>query len=534
MEPVLRGLTLAVWLLAFGLELALGWSSWALPATWRILAELGLFLCLGGLHAWRSPGRFLSAPALLLLGGVALAGRPEGLLSGVVFGLGLATCCVLLARVLEDGLKRVPWAGLPLVLLAALGARLVNLQLAPVADPVGELVAQLRPDASASGSSGPPIVWITVDTLRADHQVRMASHQRLAERGVSFDRGMSASSWTVPALGSLHTGVRPGQHGAGKAGGGFQGLSEQVPTVAERLAEQGYATAAFVANPFAGRSLGFARGFQVWRHPDEAAPQRLALMGGPSGARDAARVVDHALDWLEDAPESGFFLWVHLMDPHLPYEQAPESLFLAHVEDAHGGIRAGRFTPSQAEKEALVAAYGAEVDHADAEILRLLDGLEQRGLLDRALIALTSDHGEEFWEHGGFEHGHSHHGEVVDVAVALSAPELSSAGAGVAWLGDIASTSLAFAGLATPGIDLREPLPTERLALAEGTLYFGDKRSARRAETRWILDVDQDVLYVEGADAGADVGPLLRSLDQAAGAEAGVNEDALRALGYLD
>lgn len=471
------------WLLVPLVEWLFGLGAWARPGADTFLLEALVWFALGLLHrrvaktGWAASSAW--APVLLIWAAVARWSWPAALV-----GLPLT---VIAVRVLDDGLRRWPVLVVPLVLLAGGVARVLELASAPVADPLGELRRQL-PTPSIEPIDAPPVVFLTVDTLRADSQASMSAHQRFPVR---WDRALSTSSWTVPALASLHTGLFPAEHGSGRGAVGFTAILPDVPTLAEELSDGGYTTAAFVANPFASRQLGLERGFQRWDHPDENAPHGFALTGGlESDPRDATQVVDRTIRWLEDdAPDRGFFLWVHLMDPHWPYgELGPEELPRM--------VREGEATVD--DRQGFRDAYDAEVQHTDTELLRLIAALEAHAVFDDGFVVLTSDHGEAFWERGVWEHGHDHAPEVVEVAIALSAPGWEPA------------TRPEPASI----VDLAAWLRGERVSserLVQGTLY------GPQLETR----VD-DGTWTTGPWSGVD------------GSAADVNEEALRRLGYVE
>jgi arylsulfatase A-like enzyme len=148
------------------------------------------------------------------------------------------------------------------------------------------------------------------------------------------------------------------------------------------------------------------------------------------------------------------------------------------------------------EREAYRKEYMLEVDYTDRHILRLLRALEARGIFERGAVVFTSDHGEEFWDHGGYEHGHSHHGEVIDVAIALTAPGLRPGeGRGLASLEDVAPTLRAVAGLPPRGIDLRRGIPPERITRAYGNYYLDHQESLRWRDLRVIIQGDEFAAY---------------------------------------
>lgn len=554
MSPAAR---VALWALVPAVELWLAYGTWSPMPAALVLGEVLCFVVLGlsqerlAREGWlRSP----LWPGLVAVVAGALALRPAGLPGTIaqVGGVALAAAALV---VLLDRRGRAPWLlGGILAVAAPLGVRLwmeaklgasIEVFAPTTSSPwVDRAVSAVRAPsdrlAGSKGADAPPIVWITVDTLRADHAVTMSSHRRLAERGATWERAATASPWTLPSLAALHTGAPAVGNGADfTVDGHVQGLSRDVPTVAEQLRKQGYATAASVTNPWVATSMGFRRGFQTWISANETLPPQLLFLG-PADRRlpiDGAVVVDRALAWLDGAPDRGFFLWVHLLDPHMPYQHATGPAAGLGDWDLRNS------EPSPELKDAVRAAYAGEVAYADAQISRLLDALEAKGVLDGGMVVLTADHGEELWDHGSNGHGHTHHGELNDVALAVVAPGLSAAArTDLVSLLDVAPTTRAVAGLPAGGPDLREPQP-ERVLTAYGALYAPPIRSARDAARRVIAgdrvaayDLVQDPRELAPI-APADADPLVRaalSVEAPARTDAdAVDVEALRALGYM-
>lgn len=407
-----------------------------------------------------------------------------------------------------------------------------------------EAVFPLRPRAPAPTARTPSILLISVDTLRPDTAERMQTVGRLAKQGAYWPRAMANGSWTVPAMGALHTGLDAVDHGAGLAeDGSLQGLD--APTLAEALAAQGYTTAAFATNAWLMPGFGFERGFHHYRHADADTPPLMLLSGLPATPppQDAAVVVDHAMRWLTHAPDTGSFVWVHLIDPHLPYLHAPAGSLAAEATDER--LRAGmRLTPQKIQT--LRAAYEAEVAYVDAALVRLLDRVDE--VWPDAIIAFAADHGEELWDRGGTGHGHQHHTEVVDVPLLLRAPGLSrQRRTDLATLADLASTLAALGGASLGrGQDLREPIPAQRIVSIAGNAYFQPHRSARRGRHRAILagpDAPPRCFQGEADPTEQHALPCPDDLAAAAAAarrpapradaDAVLPKDALRELGYL-
>ncbi len=547
-------------------ELGLAWGAMVRPAPTQIVFEL-LGCAVLGVAQWRLAKRpWMRSPlwpGLLVLASTALTVGPDGALSKLLYAVGIAAVVATVVRGLR-GRRVGAVAAVLSTLVGAVGARYLVLSHAAaleaghlqgavaVSDAPARLAADLAGPLAALRRSpagdGPPLVLITIDTLRHDDAVQMQSFRRVGARGALFERAMSTSSWTLPAMASVHTGGMPSLHGAdARPGGHYQGIAPTVPTLAEQLQGAGYATAAFVTNPWLESGLGFARGFDPYLHANEAFPNRLMLAGMPQGPLpiEAEAVVDRALGWLDGAPDRGWFLWVHLLDPHMPYLNADPDSVAATLRDQD--LRAGRMTSSE-DRAAIRAAYRGEVAYTDTHVGRLLDALEARGVLDAGVVVLTADHGEEFWDHGGAEHGHSHHTEVNDVALAVGGAGVSGRTGGVASLVDIAPTLLAAAGLESGGVDLRAGVPLDRIATAYGNNYYRIDRSARTAQGKVMVRGEPRVgPPAIGFDLRRDpdehqpLAPessLLRAAlaieAPSAGDAAAVNMEALRALGYVE
>ncbi len=279
----------------------------------------------------------------------------------------------------------------------------------------------------------PVVLLIVVDTLRADRlgcygHTRPTSPglDRWSERAAIFDHAFAPSGWTAPSVGSILTGCIPPRHGFGARKIDATGviewtpLGDALPTLAERMAALGFRTAGFVTNPFLSKEFGAGRGFHTYSY-GEASNRRI---------RRADTGVRLAWTWLERHPNEATFVFLHMMDPHMDYDppKATRGRFT-------GGL-AGRLPvrgvdrvreeglASAARREFVSAAYDEEVCFVDMQITRLLDLLENSGRMQDAIVIVTSDHGEEMFEHGGFEHGHSLHQEILRVPLMIWAPSV--------------------------------------------------------------------------------------------------------------
>jgi len=279
----------------------------------------------------------------------------------------------------------------------------------------------------------PDILLITVDTLRADAvgaygaaEARTPRIDQLAASGTLYERAVTPMPLTRPAHFSLFTSRYPREHGVVN---NALSLPEDAETLPERLREAGYRTGAFVGVHLLSPATGAAQGFDTFGD-----------VGFDTKYRAAGLVVDEALDWLAKQPRSApIFLWVHLFDPHLPYE--PPAGF---VEGADGELskrypnlswrhlRAiARAEGGDLPAEILdygLALYRAEVAYTDFEIGRLIDGVDQRRGLDETVVALTADHGECFERGIYFEHADCLYRGALRIPLILRHPSTFAAG----------------------------------------------------------------------------------------------------------
>ncbi len=257
----------------------------------------------------------------------------------------------------------------------------------------------------------PNVLIYLVDTLRADHlgcygypDSMSPSIDAFAGDATLFLRFHAQSSWTKPTVASLFTGLSPSHHGVESTD---DALPEEAVTLAGLLRNHGYDTAAFTTNPIAGREFGFDQGFRHFEHVSKS----------PEGeAAGSQRLCDRAVAWLrEREPGQPFFLYLHAMDPHGPYHPA-ESYRREHAPEVgaevgstqmlreltHGEREVSESLPAQ-----LALLYDGEIASCDAVFGRLVSELQRADLYEAALLVFLADHGEEFFDHGGWIHGHT-------------------------------------------------------------------------------------------------------------------------------
>jgi len=338
------------------------------------------------------------------------------------------------------------------------------------------------------------VLLVSIDTLRADHtgwhgyaRETTPVLSALAQRGVVFAQAMSTSSWTLPSHASLLTGRYPSGHGAQDDG---SRLADAVPTLAERFQSAGIHTLGVVSHVYVGRPFGFARGFD--RFDDSLTEE------GTTNPRGDA-VVDRFLAHLDGRPaDARFFGFVHLFDPHWDYD-APPPDGRAWVPADYAGPIDGRYETmvpflagegaTAADREALVAYYDGEVRWVDRQLGRLVAGLDARGLASSTLLVVTSDHGEEFFDHGRLGHGRTVYQEQLHVPLLFHhralAPEWRREPVSAV---DVAPTLLDLAGLpvpeALPGQSLRELAPGDRVLFAESIRFGIAWRAARMGDAK--------------------------------------------------
>lgn len=430
------------------------------------------------------------------------------------------------------------------------------------------------PDAKRSRSTALPtceecnLLLITLDTVRADHLpcygYPLATMPRLcdlARAGVRFHRAISQSSWTKASMGSLFTSLYPHQH---TAVGRQDVLPDEVTTFVERLEQNGFTAAGLQANPFMRKDHGFAQGFRSYRHFSRRAKGEA--------------LIDAALRKLERLGERRFFLYLHLMDAHLPYDPpaayharfaagSPGSLEALYF-DRRMDVRMGRLKLDQGQREHVRSLYDAELAYLDDQVGRVLDFLESSGLADTTVVLVHSDHGEEFWEHGSFEHGHSMYDEVLRVPLILRVP---GAGQGIVVeetvrLIDVYPTLLSVLGIETSepleGVDLLPLIRggaselSELPAFSESTIHGPQQKAVQAGRGKIIVneesrdyefyDLATDVGETQPTASAAELRRFRRLLDEFAGkaipegvrgAKGQFDPEAiedLRALGYLE
>jgi len=291
----------------------------------------------------------------------------------------------------------------------------------------GVKVALANPRFPASADERPNIILLVVDALRADHMglygyTRPTSLEvdELARSGLVYEKARAVSSWTLPSMASLFTGLFPTSTGVTAT---ERILPTGAATLAERLTGAGYYCAALQTNSLLTSSRGFARGFAEYH---EITMKEAATVNRETYER-AGAVCQYARDWLNGHSGRPFFLYVHYMDVHNPYEPPPEYKVFGE-------------TPQD--------RYDGAILYTTHEIAGLMSFFEKTGLAEKSLVILTSDHGEQFGEHGDFGHGKSLHAEEMNIPLVVWGPGIErGVCAGLVQNFDLYATLLAAAGV---------------------------------------------------------------------------------------
>jgi len=329
-----------------------------------------------------------------------------------------------------------------------------------------------------SGHSRPNVLFITVDTLRADHlgcygYPRSTSPviDQLASQGIQFSRCIAASSWTRPSTASILTGLFPAYHNQNRI---LSVLPPETTLFPDVAGTAGYRTAFISTNPMVGRSSGYGRNVDFYRGVDASLSTSLSRLLVASNSvtnrllkttcrdytnvlwkqlrkicndhlitSDAQSVADTFLAFLNQDLETPFFAYLHFMDPHIPYQPEPHQL-ARFGDPEYGGPDptsppwaapesgippfASQIELPEDQKRRLIDRYDGEIADFDAALGKTIQTLKETGLYDRTLIVLTSDHGEAFFEHGAWQHRNTLFRETIHVPLIFKLPRSINAG----------------------------------------------------------------------------------------------------------
>ncbi|RMF22543.1 MAG: hypothetical protein D6760_07265, partial [Deltaproteobacteria bacterium] len=354
-----------------------------------------------GVLVWATAGFLIVGPQLYWHLDAVEAGQRLRALAGITaIFVGLAALLGLFLRVAgARAFRSGQWA--------AVAAALVIAALLP-----GPAVT-----APARSKDRASIVVVLVDTLRADMVDErfaggylMPRLHELAERGVRFSEAVAPAPWTLPSTISLLTGLNPHRHGAGRIAGyvPVPGDSKRTAFPGRALRRAGYQVAGFFNNPYLRPFYGIGRGYLCFRRYRGNAGDGVGL----------------ARSWMTRHHVRPFVVYLHLMDPHWPYDAphgyGPER---GQCDTCSDLVEVQYRSAPEPVRRELRNRYLSEVAFTDASIGRLYDELEREGLSSRVWLIVTADHGEEFWEHDHFLHGHTLLDELLRVPLIIVPPE---------------------------------------------------------------------------------------------------------------
>lgn len=407
-----------------------------------------------------------------------------------------------------------------------------------------------------AAARGPNLVLIVIDTLRPDvlqaygGDLVTPAFSKLAEQGALFERAYAMAPWTVPSM----TGMFSSRHPPGLAPEGpiavwreelwRYRVDSETPTLAERLSREGYETVALLGNPLLCCVWGIQRGFEQasFSHPITIEPKPFFSLVPffhdtlhrffpdlpTERFNPTTRILGRrAVHWLRQRGDAPFFMWVHFIDPHAPYDppkrfrtrEGPWPFFWPYptrlLPDSAPTLGNG-LDLNQDEKAYVRSLYNGEVQHVDEGINAILAALSHMGLDDNTYVCITSDHGEELWDHGGWSHGHTLYEEQLRVPLMIRGPgiepqviegpvslidltptlaELMGIEGDEAWKGDSLARALKSTGGDLPNAPIFAHA-TNASAQPEQlqTVIVGDDKLIRGAlsGTRWLYNLEDD------------------------------------------
>lgn len=259
----------------------------------------------------------------------------------------------------------------------------------------------------------PNVVFVLIDTLRPDHlsingYERETSPflDRFMQENLNYKFAFAAAPWTPVSMASILTGLYPSAHGMMPpnnrlAAAKTTRLSSSLVTLPEVFRQQGYETAAVITNPWLQEGFGYNQGYQYYHYIDRVKADKVNAKG--------LKVLDALLE--KDAP---FFLYLHYMDVHNPYEPPAEYRGIFPKTVKHAAL--------DEKMRGLVDLYDGAIRYVDDQLQALFDGFKQRGLYDDLVIVIVSDHGEQFMERGHHGHGFNLYNEELHVLFTVKAP----------------------------------------------------------------------------------------------------------------
>jgi arylsulfatase A-like enzyme len=315
--------------------------------------------------------------------------------------------------------------------------------------------------ALASEARARNVVVLLIDTLRAsklqlynpDSRVKTPVLDRFAAQGVLFERPQAPANWTKPSVASVLTSLYPSSHHTQAQAAK---LSDSVTMLSEAYKGAGFRTASFITNSFVSPAFGFDQGWDLNVNMDYLAD---------SNDGNAENVFKAASDWIEKNQNERFFLYIQTIDPHVPYDPPPKYIEMYDPQPYDGQVK-NKETPAllveantnptkltERDKVRVEALHDGEITYHDTELAHFLTKMRDLGLDESTVVVITSDHGEEFEEHGKWGHGHSVYQELLHVPLVFRWPGVIPSGvriAPVVSIIDIGPTVLEAAGVPIP------------------------------------------------------------------------------------
>ncbi len=316
----------------------------------------------------------------------------------------------------------------------------------------------------------PDLVLITIDSLRPDHlgsygyaKPTSPEIDAFAAESIRFSQAVSTTSWTLPSHAALFTGLYDAAHGVVARD---LALAEAHETLAEQLRGAGYRTLGVYSGPLLHPRFGLAQGFESW----ESCMDPLRREGAPEGAEQTSPcIAARVREWLAEPDSRPLFLFLHFFDVH--YDYAPPVGYAERFDSDYAGTTDFSHTMgndaigprmSARDLQHWIALYDGEIRYTDEHLGQVFAALRGAGRFDGSAIALTSDHGDEFFEHGSKGHRQSLFDEVLRVPLLLKLPGGLAAGRVLheqVRLIDLLPTLASVAGLPPAPVQGRDLLP---------------------------------------------------------------------------
>jgi len=352
------------------------------------------------------------------------------------------------------------------------------------------------------------ILILTVDTLRSDYvsfnnsalKIRTDNIDKLAAKGVAFTQAHSQSSWTLPSLVTLFTSLYPPVHHAGEpvSTGEIAKVPRGLKELSLILKDNSYTTAAFITNVFLSSAFWFGNNFETFINY--------------SNQIDASeKITQNAIQFFKHKRDKPFLLWLHYLDPHEYHTYVKGDIDkgyrgrFASEELDWDKLKTGAYRLDRYERDYVRSRYMKNIKYFDGQVGAVLSALKQQNLYENTLVIFTSDHGEEFWEHGRLDHGQTAYEEVLHVPLILSLPGVLPSGLKVSQLAGLVdivptvldlceiSSDVLFQGSTLLPCILNPDFGHDRFLFTSGTLYGENKISVQNSKFKLVYCTVSDL-----------------------------------------